>query len=80
MTYYIIYFTEKKMYLRSSKLLIHSEEGAKKYFSASTARRAARNSSFSEEPFEIIAVDIKSPVQYNERGLYYVLTSTAPKK
>lgn len=38
MTYYIIYFTEKKMYLRSSKLLIHSEEGAKKYFSASTAR------------------------------------------
>ena len=52
MTYYIIYFTEKKMYLRSSKLLIHSEEGAKKYFSASTARR---------EPFEIIAVDIESP-------------------
>lgn len=61
MTYYIIYFTEKKMYLRSSKLLIHSEEGAKKYFSASTDRRAARNSSFSEEPFEIIAVDIESP-------------------
>ena len=23
MTHYIIYFTEKKMYLRSSKLLIH---------------------------------------------------------
>ena len=32
MTYYIIYFTEKKMYLRSSKLLIHSEEGAKEIF------------------------------------------------
>lgn len=54
MSAYIVYFPERDMYLRGSRLLVHSRESAKKYTAASAAKRAAKNSSWGEEPFTVI--------------------------
>ena len=45
------------MYLRNSRLLVYNRESAKKYAAASAAKRAAKNSSWGEEPFTVIKTD-----------------------
>ncbi len=49
------------MYLRSSKLLVHERNSAKKYAAVSTAKRAAKNSSWGREKFAVIKPDEAVP-------------------